>query len=161
VARMTGPMAAVLGLVLLVSACGGGGGRSGNSSSDSSSTSTTSPQGGGGRARFNDPVVQQCLASKGITLPSRGEGGDGGPPPSIDDATRQALADCGVTFGPRAGGAGGGGFNNAAVQQCLASKGITLPARGESGPRSSIDDATRQAIEACRAAATTTTTTTG
>jgi hypothetical protein len=86
----------------------------------------------------------------------------------MDPATRQALQDCGVTFG-RGGQGGGGGFggafNDPAVQQCLAGKGITLPQQGAEqspeSPRPTIDQATRQAIQDCRAQAGSTTTTAG
>jgi hypothetical protein len=78
----------------------------------------------------------------------------------MDQATRQALQDCGVTFGRGGQGGNGGAFNDPAVQQCLADKGVTLPQRGAGQspetPRSSIDGATRQAIQDCRAQATTT-----
>jgi hypothetical protein len=73
-----------------------------------------------------------------------------------------------VTFGRGAQGGGGGfggAFNDPAVQQCLADKGITLPQRGAEaqpppeGSRPTIDDATRQAIQDCRAETASTTTT--
>jgi hypothetical protein len=71
-----------------------------------------------------------------------------------------------VTFGRggQGGGGFGGAFNDPAVQQCLADKGITLPQGGAEQPpsaeatRPTIDPATRQAIQDCRAQTTTTTT---
>ncbi len=78
------------------------------------------------------------------------------------------MQDCGVTFGRGGFGAGGGGargaFNDPALQQCLADKGITLPqfggaASSAGGAPASIDANTRQAIQDCRAAASTSTTT--
>ena len=186
--------ALAIGSVLLLAACGGGGGSSSGASpattaatTPSSDTGTSSGDGqGGGRSNLNDPAVQQCLADKGVTVPSfprRGQGeappdsaanpeggqngGQGGAFPGMDDATRQALQDCGVTFGRGGQGGGGGGFggafNDPAVQQCLADRGITVPQRGAEqapaeGSRPTIDDATRQAIQDCRAQATTTTT---
>ncbi len=179
--------------VVLLAACGGGGSSSGASPATTAATTPSSDAGGGsaangdgqggGGSNINDPAVQQCLADKGVTMPSFPRRGQGEAPPDsaanpegggprggfgggLDDATRQALQDCGVTFG-RGGQGGGGGlggaFNDPAVQQCLADKGITLPQRGAEqqpteGSRPTIDDATRQAIQDCRAQATTTTT---
>jgi hypothetical protein len=176
--------ALAVGVVLSLGACGSSGTSSTTTTAPAAATdpSTTGGQGAaaGGGASINDPAVQQCLADKGITLPSlpqgQGEGrraaggeapagGGQGQRPGMDAATRQALQDCGVTVGRGAGGFGGGGAgsNDPAVQQCLADKGITLPPQSEAstGPPSSIDDATRQAIQDCRAQAPTTTTAAG
>ena len=174
---------------LLLAACGGGGSSAGSApattaattpSSDAGTTNGNGQNGGGGGSGLNDPAVQQCLAEKGVTMPSFTGRGQGEAPPDsaanpeggrfggLDDATRQALQDCGVTFG-RGGQGGGGGFggatNDPAVQQCLADKGITVPQRGAEqtpaeGSRPTTDPATRQAIQDCRAQAGTTTTTT-
>ena len=172
-------------LVLALAACGGGGG----SSAATATTAATDPSatGGpaGGGASLRDPAVQQCLADKGITLPSfpqgqgrfGGEGGGGQPPAAggeapgngsrrgaaIDAETQQAMRDCGVTFGQGRGGGAPGALNDPAVQQCLSDKGITVPQFGGGGSSSgstpsSIDDATRQAIKDCRAQSTTSTT---
>jgi len=192
------------GMVLLLGACGGGGG--GSSAATTPTTAAASDpsaaageQSGGGGApggSLSDPAVQQCLADKGITVPSftpgqgrRGaEGGqtDQGQAPAagetpgtgqgrgggIDAETRQAMQDCGVTFGQGRFGAGAGAgagargaFNDPAVQQCLADKGITLPqfGGGESSAGStpsSIDANTRQAIQDCQSAAASASTTT-
>jgi hypothetical protein len=177
---------------MLLAACGGGGSSAGSSpvttaattpSSDAGTANGNGQGGGGGGNNLNDPAVQQCLAEKGVTMPSFTGRGQGETPPGsaanpeggqsggrfggLDDATRQALQDCGVTFG-RGGQAGGGGFggaaNDPAVQQCLADQGITVPQRGAEQPpaegsRPTIDPATRQAIQDCRAQAGTTTTT--
>jgi len=136
----------------------------GRSGSPGSSATTVAPADGAtstGGGNLNDPAVQQCLAEKGVTMPQRGveqPGSAEGSRPTIDDNTRQALQDCGVNFGRgRDGGGFGGGFNDPAVQQCLADKGITLPQRGVEGSRPTIDDATRQAMQDCRAQAATTT----
>ena len=170
----TGVLAGVaLAATVLLSACGAS---SGTASDTTAATQGSTPvgsapagQNGGGRG-FNDPKVQQCLASKGVTLPQFGRrgagttGGEGGSPsstpsaprPTIDAKTRQALQECGATFG---GGGRGGGFNNPALRQCLASKGITLPQGGQgqgqppttaSGGFGGLDQAARQAIQACR-----------
>jgi hypothetical protein len=186
------PALAIASAVLLA-ACGGGGSSSGSSPATTAATTPSSDAGdasngsgqGGGRSNLNDPAVQQCLADKGVTMPSFPRRDQAEAPPDsaanpegggqrggfggLDDATRQALQDCGVTFGRggQGGGGGGGGFggavNDPAVQQCLADKGITLPQRSAEQPpaegtRPTIDDATRQAIQDCRAQAATTTT---
>jgi hypothetical protein len=145
--------ALAIGGALLLAACGGGGGSSGSGATTVAPADTGTSD--AGRGNLNDPAVQQCLADKGITLPPRGAEQPSSPEgsrPTIGDATRQALQDCGVNFGRGRGG----GFNDPAVQQCLADKGITLPQRGAEDTRP--DDATRQAIQDCRAQATTTTT---
>jgi hypothetical protein len=138
--------ALAVGSALLLAACGGGGG--GTSPSATTAAPAAAPT--DNQSNLQDPAVQQCLAEKGVSFPPNGREG---PRTSIDDASRQAMQDCGVNFGRGQGGA----FNDPAVQQCLADKGITLGQRGREGPRTSIDDATRQAIQDCRAQETTTT----
>jgi hypothetical protein len=114
-------LAGALLIALFLAACG---------SSDSSTTGNAgagaSQQPGGGRRGFlQDPKVVACLKKEGVTVPSRPQGADGGPPggqngqpptgtnrrpPSGQGAPsrrpdsaqfqklRAALQKCGVTF---------------------------------------------------------------
>jgi hypothetical protein len=158
--------------LLVLAACGGGG--STPTSPGTSVPVANSAQGSGSRGRFSDPAVQECLAAAGVTTPAPGDANQGsagtGGPPAVDPALRQALQNCGVGGGF---GGGRGALDDPAVQQCLAGKGITLPARGQGGngqpapastaapgqqpTRPTFDAATQQAIQECRALATTTT----
>ena len=76
--------ALAIGSALLLAACGGGGSSSSSGAappastaapSDSAGSATTAQGQGGGGSNLQDPAVQQCLAEKGVTLPSFPAGG--------------------------------------------------------------------------------------
>jgi hypothetical protein len=124
---------------------------------------------GGGGAQFQ--AFQDCLAKEGVTNIGRrvgpGQGGGNGrasqSPPTTDAKTAAALQKCQSLRpeGARIGGPGGiggragGPGGSPELQACLQSKGVTLPAFGGAGQnggqtRVTIDQKTRDAIEACR-----------
>ncbi len=78
-------------------------------------------------------TLEQCLAGKGVTLPARPANGERPTPLTSDQraAFHAAAEACGITFparGPR--------FQlSDTLKQCLAGKGVTLPARPANGER--------------------------
>ena len=109
------PACAAVG-ALLIAVCLAACGSSGPNTSSNASAGATQP-GGGRRGFLQDPKVVACLKKKGVTVPSRPRGANGGPPggqngrpPSGQGQAnrrpgsaqfqklRAALQKCGVTF---------------------------------------------------------------
>jgi hypothetical protein len=114
-----GAALALVGLSLVLAACGSGGSGTSTSASSAGGQQQGGPGRGGGLfAAAQTPAVKSCLKKQGVTLPSGRRPGAGGPPPSGQRPSGSNLRN-------------GGGF--AKIRAALSKCGVKLPNRPPGG----------------------------